>query len=74
MQPAGIVMQRWGDMFLRPQALNAASSLNRHWPEYLMEAGEVGLYLFFTCIFATLLQHPASPIREFIVNGFVRRH
>jgi aquaporin Z len=60
-------------MFLRTQALNAASSVNRHWPEYLMEAGEVGLYLFFTCIFATLLQHPASPIRQVVVSGFVRR-
>jgi len=27
-------------------ALSAADSLRLHWPEYLMEAGEAGLYLF----------------------------
>jgi len=26
--------------------LSAADSLSLHWPEYLMEAGEAGLYLF----------------------------
>ena len=38
-----------------------------------MEAGEVGLYLLFTCLFATLLQHPASPVRHLILSAFVRR-
>jgi hypothetical protein len=27
----------------RPGALNAFGSLRLHWPEYLMEAGELGL-------------------------------
>ena len=44
-----------------------------HWPEYLMEAGEMSLYLFFTCCFATLLQHPASPLGHFVVNSILRR-
>lgn len=30
-----------------------------------MEAAEVALYLFFTCIFASLLLYPASPVRHF---------
>jgi len=38
-----------------------------------MELTEVELYLFFTCIFATLLQHPASPIRHLLSNSIVRR-
>ena len=38
-----------------------------------MEAGEVGLYLLFTCLFATLLQHPASPVRHLILSAFLRR-
>jgi hypothetical protein len=38
-----------------------------------MELTEMGLYLFFTCIFATLLQHPASPIRHLLPNAIVRR-
>jgi hypothetical protein len=50
-----------------------AASLRLHWPEYLMEAGEMSLYMFFTCSFATLWQHPLSPVRHFVVSGVVRR-
>ncbi len=38
-----------------------------------MEAGELGLYMFFACAFATLLQHPASPVRHFISSSLARR-
>jgi aquaporin Z len=38
-----------------------------------MEAGELGLYMFSTCAIATLLQHPASPVRHVIANSFFRR-
>jgi aquaporin Z len=38
-----------------------------------MEAGEVALYMFCACAFATLLQHPASPIRHAIMGGLSRR-
>ena len=38
-----------------------------------MELTEMGLYLFFTCFFATLLQHPASPIRHLLPSAIVRR-
>ena len=38
-----------------------------------MEAGESALYMFFTCAFATLLQHPASPVRHFVASAFSRR-
>lgn len=31
-----------------------------------MEAAEVALYLFLTCIFAAVLLHPASPVRHFV--------
>jgi len=54
-------------------ALNAAGSLRLHWPEYLMEAGECGFYLFSACAFATLLWHPASPIQRYLPNDAVRR-
>jgi aquaporin Z len=53
--------------------LNAAASLRLHWPEYLMEAGELALYMLCVCAFATLLQHPASPVRHFVVSAIVRR-
>jgi aquaporin Z len=48
-------------------------TFRRHWPEYLMEAGEMTIYMFFTCAFATLLQHPASPVRQVIPSDLSRR-
>ena len=63
----GVSRQRTND------DLNALTSLRLHWPEYVMELMEMGLYLFFTCLFATLLQHPASPIRHLLPNAIVRR-
>lgn len=54
-------------------SLGAAASLRLHWPEYLMEAGEISLFMLCTCSFATLLQHPASPVRHLFVSSIVRR-
>ncbi len=53
--------------------LGVASSLRLHWPEYLMEAGQMSLFVFCICSFATLLQHPASPVRHLFISGIVRR-
>ena len=53
--------------------LGMAASLHLHWPEYLMETGGMTVYLFLTCSFATLFQHPASPIGHFVVNRVIRR-
>jgi hypothetical protein len=36
--------------------MNAVGRLRVHWPEYLVEAGELALYMFFACAFATLLR------------------
>src|SRR5262245_41484691 len=38
-----------------------------------MEFTETSLYLFLTCVFATVLQHPVSPIRQLLPNDAVRR-
>ena len=38
-----------------------------------MEFVAMGAYLFSTCTFATLLQHPASPLRQYLANAIVRR-
>src|SRR5690348_10027991 len=53
--------------------LNALTSLRRHWPEYSMEVGEVGLYLCVACLVATVLQHPASIVRQVVSSGIARR-
>jgi aquaporin Z len=54
-------------------ALSAADSLRLHWPEYLMEAGEAGFYLFSACAIATLLWHPGSPVQRLLSSDAVRR-
>ena len=51
----------------------AIDCLRSHWPEYLMEAAEVAIYLFFTCIFASLLLYPASPVRKLVASAAERR-
>ena len=69
----GAVVQTQREASTRHQARDVVSSLRLHWPEYLMEAGELALYMFLACAFATLLQHPASPIRHLIASAVSRR-
>jgi aquaporin Z len=54
-------------------SLSAWDSLRLHWPEYMMEAGEACLYLFFACAVATLIWHPASPIQRYLPSDMARR-
>ena len=56
----------------RSDGLSAVASLRHHWPEYLMEGGGLGLYLFVACVVATLLQHPASIVQQSISSGVAR--
>jgi hypothetical protein len=39
---------------------------------YLMESGEVAIYLFLTCIFASAFLDPDSPVRD-LADGTVER-
>ncbi len=48
-------------------------ALKAHWPEYLMEAVELGVFMFAACAFTVLLFHPASPVTCDIQNVIVRR-
>ena len=48
-------------------------ALRRHWPEYLMEAAGLGLFMISACMFATLLGHPASPVSQVLGRPLVRR-
>jgi len=45
----------------------------RHWPEYLLEAAELGLFMISACAFTVLLFHPASPVTQVIQNEGIRR-
>jgi aquaporin Z len=58
---------------INAEAVSAFGSLRLHWPEYLMEAGELALYMFFACTFASLFQHPASPFGHLIISAALRR-
>ncbi|MSR62121.1 MAG: aquaporin family protein [Planctomycetes bacterium] len=49
------------------------SLLRRHWPEYLIEATLVGLFMLSASSFALLLEHPGSPLRAALTDAFLRR-
>jgi aquaporin Z len=48
-------------------------ALRQHWPEYLMEAAGLGLFMISACVFAILLFHPASPVAGFRGGHLARR-
>lgn len=50
-----------------------AQSLSHHWPEYLMEAACLGLFMIAACTFGTLLEHPSSPLHQTLTNPLLRR-
>jgi aquaporin Z len=49
------------------------TALRSHWPEYLIEALCLGLFMVSACAFATLIEHPASPIRQVVEDPLLRR-
>jgi aquaporin Z len=55
-----------------PLAHSASQALARHWPEYLMESAELGIFMISACVFTALLEYPASPALRLIPNSFVR--
>ena len=48
-------------------------ALKHHWPEYLIEATCLGLFMVSAFIFGTILEHPASPVHQVIPNPLLRR-
>jgi len=49
------------------------SAIVSHWPEYLMEAAGLGLFMISACVFTVLIEHPRSPVRSLVADPFVRR-
>jgi len=45
----------------------------KHWPEYLMEAAELGMFMISASLFTILFYHPASPAVHAVHSEFVRR-
>ncbi len=50
-----------------------SDALRRHWPEYLMEAAGLGIFMVSACLFGTLLEYPGSPLRHAITDPDLRR-
>ena len=48
-------------------------ALKEHWPEYVCEAAELGLFMISAGLFTILLFHPGSPVVNFISDPFLRR-
>ena len=48
-------------------------AMRTHWPEYLMEAACLAMFMLAACVFGVLLEHPASWINRSIDNASVRR-
>jgi aquaporin Z len=44
-----------------------------HWPEYLIEAAGLGLFMVSASAFALLLEHPGSPVRQTLPDPLARR-
>lgn len=45
----------------------------RHWREYAAEAAAIAAFMLSAAVFAVMLQHPASPVRQALPDPFVRR-
>jgi MIP family channel proteins len=48
-------------------------ALRRHWPEYLIEAAGLGLFMFSACLMVSLLEYPRSPVHGMISDALIRR-
>jgi aquaporin Z len=44
-----------------------------HWPEYLMEAGGLGLFMISAVLVTTLLEYPHSPLQDLLPDPTTRR-
>ena len=48
-------------------------TMRRHWPEYLIEAACLGIFMVSACAFTTLLGHPDSPVEHAVRSDLARR-
>lgn len=51
----------------------ALAALGQHWPEYGIEAAGLGIFMVSACLFAALLEHPGSPVRQAVADSGLRR-
>ena len=56
-----------------PGSLDAARRLRRHSPEYALEAIGLALFMLSAAAFATVIEHPDSPVRAAVTDALPRR-
>src|SRR5215470_11595130 len=70
---ANELLQNADSLGIENVPLNAARALTTHWPEYLIEAACLGLFMLSACSFTVLLHHPGSVVRQMLPSVFLRR-
>jgi aquaporin Z len=53
--------------------LGAGQRLRRHWPEYTLEALGLALFMLAAAAFASVIEHPDSPLRAAVTDALPRR-
>ncbi len=53
--------------------MTMGEALRLHWPEYLMEAAELGLFMISAGLLGVLLEYPGSPVHQAVPNPMLRR-
>lgn len=56
-----------------PSSQSVVTALCRHWPEYLMEGIELGLFMISACLVVALLEYPSSSIHHLLPDPTLRR-
>ncbi len=57
----------------QPAGLSLGAALGTHWPEYLMEAANLGIFMISACVFGVLLGYPGAPLHEAIQSPMLRQ-
>jgi aquaporin Z len=57
---------------IRP-TLTLRQALTRHWPEYLIEAGALGLFMVSAGLFTVLFEYRTSPLHTLFPDALLRR-
>lgn len=60
-------------LFYSPRPLPRSETVWKHWPEYLMEAAGLGLFMVSAVVVTTLLEYPASPLYGALPDPTTRR-
>jgi aquaporin Z len=50
-----------------------SEALRKHWPEYLMEAAGLALFMVSAAVVTTVIEYPKSPLHDLLPNPLLRR-